>query len=86
MFYYVYVLRAKNSKLYIGFTADLKRRFVEHNRKENKSTAPYAPWQIAYFEAHRNEDDAKRREKYLKTSQGAWAIKRMLREQLKQVF
>ena len=32
------------------------------------------------FEAYRNEKDAKRREKYLKTSQGAKLLRRMLKE------
>ncbi len=74
----------KDRGLYVGLTTDLKRRLEEHNRKENKSTAPYAPWKVIYFEGHRNEEDARRRERYLKTSQGAWAIKRMLREQLRE--
>jgi len=44
------------------------------------STKPYLPWRIIFFEAYRNEKDAKRREKYLKTSQGGRLLKRMLKE------
>jgi putative endonuclease len=81
MFYYVYVLESlKTSDLYIGFTADLRKRLNEHNRGLNFSTRPYIPWQLVHYEAYRNEKDAKRREKYLKTSQGSRLLKRMLKE------
>jgi putative endonuclease len=81
MFYYVYVLQSvKNQELYIGYTINLRERLQEHNRGLNFSTKPYRPWQLIHFEAYRNEEDAKRREKYLKTSQGARLLKRMLKE------
>ena len=93
MFYYVYVLQSqavkrsstawqsvKNQELYIGHTINLRERLQEHNRGLNFSTKPYRPWQLIHFEAYRNEEDAKRREKYLKTSQGARLLKRMLKE------
>ncbi len=81
MFYYVYVLQSmKNNSLYIGYTTDLKNRLQEHNRKLNFSTKPFTPWQVIHAEAYRNEKDAKRRERYLKTSQGARLLRRMLKE------
>lgn len=66
--------------MYIGFTADLKKRFQEHNRGLVFSTKPYLPWQLIYYEAMLNKDDSKRREKYLKTNQGARLLKRKLKE------
>ncbi len=79
----VYVLESINTeKLYIGTTRDLKRRITEHNHKENSSTKPYAPWRCIYCELCLNEADARRREKYLKTSQGH----RLLRRRLKEYF
>ncbi len=81
MFHYVYVLESsKLEKIYIGYTGDLRKRFSQHNRKENFSTKPYAPWHIIHYEAYRNQKDAERRERYLKTSQGARLLKRMLKE------
>jgi putative endonuclease len=81
MFFYVYVLRSiKNKELYIGYTSDLANRFKEHNRGLNFSTKPYRPWQLIHYEAYLSEKDAKRREKYLKTSQGSRLLKRMLKE------
>lgn len=71
MFYYVYVLKSvKDDKLYIGYTNNLKRRLVEHNKGFNFSTSFRVPFKTIYFEASININDAKRREKYLKTTQG----------------
>jgi putative endonuclease len=81
MFYYVYILQSiKNKDLYIGYTIDLRKRLKEHNRGLNFSTKPHIPWQLIFFEAYRNKEDAKRREKYLKTNQGSRLLKRMLKE------
>lgn len=80
-FCYVYVLQSiKNKDLYIGYTRDLKKRLREHNNGLNFSTKSYRPWQLIHYEAYRNEKDAKRREKYLKTNQGSRLLKRMLKE------
>jgi putative endonuclease len=81
MFHYVYVLQSlKNGSLYIGYTKDLKQRLKRHNSGGGSYTKKYMPWQLIHYEAYRNEDDAKRREKYLKTSQGSRLLKRMLKE------
>lgn len=82
VFCYVYVLRSsKNGNLYFGFTHDLKKRLAEHNKGLNRSTKPYMPWELMFYEAYRNETDARRRERYLKTTAGSRTIKLMLREQ-----
>ncbi|MCL5407017.1 MAG: GIY-YIG nuclease family protein [Patescibacteria group bacterium] len=80
---YVYVLQSlKNNSLYIGYTNNIKRRILEHNRQENLSTKAYAPWKLIFFEGYLEEKDAQRREKYLKTNQGSRLLKRMLKEYL----
>jgi putative endonuclease len=85
VFCYVYVLKSVvNGSVYIGFTHDLRKRMAEHNKGLNRSTKAYAPWELLYYEAHRNEADARRRERYLKTTAGDRALKNMLREQLGQ--
>ncbi|MDO8571130.1 MAG: GIY-YIG nuclease family protein [bacterium] len=79
--FYNYVLQSKkNNELYIGYTTDLKRRLAEHNRGLNPSTKRYIPWQIIYYEACLNDADAKRREGYMKTTQGGRLLKRRLKE------
>jgi putative endonuclease len=80
MFYNYILYSEKARKLYIGFTRDLKRRIIEHNQGKNFSTKPYKPWKLIYYEACLNEEDAKRREKYLKTTQGQRLIRRRLKE------
>ena len=81
MFYYVYILQSlKDQGLYIGYTKDLRRRLRQHNSGVDSYTKKYMPWQLIHYEAYHNEDDAKRREKYLKTSQGSRLLKRMLKE------
>lgn len=81
MFHYVYLLQSENNNsLYIGYTTDLQRRLQEHNRGRVFPTKPYLPWHVIHYESYRNEHDAKRREKYLKTNQGSRLLKRMLKE------
>ena len=65
--FYMYVLRSKvDSKLYIGYTNDLRRRFQEHNLGLNRSTKARKPFELIYYEAYRAEVDAMEREKNLK--------------------
>lgn len=79
--FYTYILQSKkNSQLYVGYTSDLKRKIREHNQGLNFSTKKYMPWEIIYYEACIEESDAKRREKYLKTTQGNRLIKRRLKD------
>jgi putative endonuclease len=69
--FYVYVLESlKDGKYYIGYTNNLKRRLVEHEKGINFSTKFRRPFKLIYFEGCLMEIDAKRREKYLKTTQG----------------
>ncbi|HET9850654.1 MAG TPA: GIY-YIG nuclease family protein [Candidatus Saccharimonadales bacterium] len=83
VFCYVYVLYSeKSNNLYVGFTHDLRARLAKHNNGLNFSTKPYRPWSLIYYEAHTKESDAKRRERYLKTTAGDRALRRMLREKL----
>ena len=78
--YFTYVLRSKkDSQLYTGSTNDLKRRLSEHNSAKVSSTKNRCPFELIYYEACMNEQDARTREKYLKTGMG----KRYLKNRLK---
>lgn len=69
--FYVYVLQSiKDGRLYKGFTADLKNRLAEHNRDKVKSTNPFKPWKLIYYEAFIDKTDARREELFLKTGKG----------------
>ncbi|OHA71134.1 MAG: excinuclease ABC subunit C [Candidatus Wildermuthbacteria bacterium RIFCSPHIGHO2_12_FULL_40_12] len=79
--FYTYILRSiKNNDLYIGYTSNLKKRLIEHNRGVNFSTKHNKPWKLIYYEACINKNDAKRREEYFKTSQGRRLLKRRLKD------
>ncbi|MBI2625166.1 MAG: GIY-YIG nuclease family protein [Candidatus Nealsonbacteria bacterium] len=83
MFHYVYIIRSlKNGEMYVGYTANLVNRLKEHNQGLNFSTKSGRPWKLIYYEACLNADDAKRREKYLKTSQGHRLLKSRTKEYL----
>lgn len=83
MFHYVYLLQSEtNGNLYVGYTTNIKRRILEHNKGLNFSTKNAKPWNLIFFEGYICDRDAKRREKYLKTNQGARLIKRMVKEYL----
>ena len=78
--FYTYVIRSKKDKnLYTGCTADLQKRFKEHSNSKVKSTKGRGPFEIIYYEACVNKQDAFAREKYLKTGMG----KRYLKSRLK---
>ena len=78
--YYVYILYSSKSKnFYFGYTTDLKKRFVEHNKGLSKATAPYIPWNLVFYSAFDNIKKAKDFELYLKSGSGkAFAYKRLL--------
>ncbi len=81
--FYVYIIESVVGKnLYIGFTKDLKKRLLEHNQGLNFSTKRYGKWNIIYYEACAEESDARRREKYLKTTQGGRLRKRRIKDYL----
>lgn len=70
-FTYVYVLRSeKSGRLYTGCTANLRKRFHEHNEGKSTYTKSRRPYELIYYEACLNEKDAFAREKYLKTGMG----------------
>lgn len=67
--FYVYLLKScKINKTYIGFSADLKNRFREHNSGKVRSTKAYKPYKLIYYEAYRIESDARKREIELKNN------------------
>lgn len=80
----VYVLRSEqNGQLYVGYTTDLKQRLATHNKGSVTSTKSKRPWKLIFAEAYVSQEDALRRERYLKTTQGKNALRHMLRETLK---
>ena len=77
----VYVIQSqKDSRLYKGFTSDIKKRLKEHNSGKSKSTKPYLPWVLVYSENVPNRIEARTREKYLKSGIGRDYLKKILKK------
>jgi len=81
--YYTYVLQSmKDEDFYTGFTKNLKLRFEQHRKEPVESTKDRAPFKLIYYEACINQEDATRREKYLKTFHGKMFLRRRLKSYL----
>lgn len=81
--YYCYILRSnKDRKLYIGYSSDLKKRLKEHSAGVVVSTKTRMPLELIFYEAFKDQADAKRREKYFKTTKGKSSLRQMLRKSL----
>jgi len=79
-FQYVYVLRSKTSGVwYTGMTSDLRKRFKEHATGRSRSTKGRGPFELLYYEAYRNKEDAKSRELQLKSGQGKSYLRRRMK-------
>jgi putative endonuclease len=67
--YYVYILKSlKDNGLYIDFTANLKKRFEEHNNRKTISTKSRIPFKLIYYESFVDKTDARKRELELKNN------------------
>lgn len=79
MYYFVYVLLSKkDNQLYTGYTSNLKKRLKLHQGGKVKSTQNRLPLELIYFEGCINQQDAARREKYLKSGNGKIYLKNRL--------
>ena len=76
MKYYVYVLLSKiDGMLYTGYTANITNRLEEHNSGKVPSTKNRKPFILIYWEGCLNQQDATRREKYLKSGKSESRIR-----------
>ncbi|MCK4917263.1 MAG: GIY-YIG nuclease family protein [Candidatus Omnitrophica bacterium] len=77
--YYVYVLVSKkDDNIYIGITNNLNRRLREHNTGRTQSTKSRVPFEIVYYEEVKERENARNREKFLKSGCGRELIKNIL--------
>jgi putative endonuclease len=72
----------KNMKFYTGFTKNLKLRFEQHNKGLVESSKQRRPFKLIYYEGCLNQNDATKRERYLKTYYGNMFLKRRLKSYL----
>jgi putative endonuclease len=76
MAYIVYAIKSSlKERIYVGFTGNLENRLNEHNKGKTKSTKGYRPWKLIYQEIVETREEARRREKYLKSGCGKEFLK-----------
>lgn len=63
--YYVYAIKEKVGVqgIYIGYTADLRKRLKDHKVSSEN---------LIYYEAYKSKEDAVKRERQLKQYKSAW--------------
>jgi len=83
--FYVYFLLLANKDIYKGFSTDLKRRMPEHELGKVESTKNYLPCKLIGYESYSKESDARRREKFLKTTEGRRLLKQQYRDAINQI-
>ena len=82
-YHYVYVLQSqKDGMFYVGYTKDILKRLDQHNSGQVQSTKERMPMKLVYWEGCINQQDATRREKYLKTAWGKRYIKGRVKDYL----
>lgn len=75
----VYILQSEvNHRYYIGSTADLPRRLVEHNSGASKYTRLTKPFQLVYFQEYPTLAEARRSEYRLKCLKSRKLIDRLI--------
>jgi len=70
--FYTYILESITNpgKRYIGHSADLKQRLLDHNTGKCAHTSKYRPWKIKLYIAFEKLETAQDFEKYLKSGSG----------------
>jgi len=82
----VYILFSqRDKKLYIGYTENLSNRLGEHFRGRVVATRNRKPIILIYYEAFTNKQDAKMRERFLKSGFGRSQLKKALQNKLKEL-
>ncbi len=76
--FYTYILESLShpNRRYVGHTADLRQRLLDHNSGKCPHTAKFRPWKIRLYVAFEDLDHAQRFEAYLKSGSGHAFAKR----------
>jgi putative endonuclease len=71
----VYILKDDKGNLYKGVTANLERRIKEHRSGYTRTTSKMEGLEVVYTEKYDTFDEARKKEKYLKSAAGRRFIK-----------
>ncbi len=77
--YHVYVLLShKDGEHYTGLSSNVKSRFKQHNAGKVRATKSRRPFDLIYSEEVGSLIEARKREKYLKSSAGRKFLQKIL--------
>lgn len=77
--FYVYILHSrKDSNLYVGYTNNLRKRYIEHNKGRVKATKNRVPLVLVYCEPYKDRKSAERREWFFKHTPSGGILKKKL--------
>ncbi len=78
---HLYILKNKYGKYYIGITEiGVQERLSRHNRGDVESTKPGKPWNIVHTEIFTSMNEAREREKKVKSWKGGNAFKKLIQK------
>jgi len=72
----------KDGDFYTGSTENLKLRFEQHNNGFVESTKDRRPFKLIYYETCLDQNDATKREKYMKTFHSKMFLRNRLKSYL----
>ena len=75
---YILISSKDSSQHYVGITQNLNQRLAEHNNSESGYTRKYSPWDVETCIIFKNENKARKFERYLKEGSGHAFLKRHL--------
>ncbi|MEX0988164.1 MAG: GIY-YIG nuclease family protein [Bacteroidales bacterium] len=66
--------------IYVGFSSQLESRINRHNKGQNTTTKPYAPFELIYTKTFKTRVEAREHEKYLKSGSGKEFLKKIIKK------
>ena len=72
----VYILKSMEKLIYVGMTQDVTKRLEEHNSGKSYYTKRGTNWKMVYSETFNSSEEARKREKYFKNTEGKEWLKR----------
>lgn len=77
---FIYAIKSLSIEyIYVGMANNIERRMHEHNSGQNRSTKAYKPFVLVYTEQFESREEARKKEKYLKSGVGKEYLKSLLK-------
>lgn len=78
--YTVYIIKSQVAgKSYVGMVSNLIARLREHNSGKGFYTKRHKPWKVIHKEEYKTRVEARKRERFLKSTSGRRELKRIFK-------